>query len=302
MNAVRCSAIVLTAALGVSDLRAGLFQDLYRGLDVLATPSGFPVFPLPDGGFGNGQRQGRLRIVPDAAGRGYTLEFDRTFGVDTRGRPEVLDLGPYELELNGSMQATAGFTRRGYLVGNVDFTTSNLSYRMSNKSGLQDYELTGVLNVQQSMEVNQFGFYTLSLNVNNTNATLTQDGVIARNSEDVSFDVGPINIEGNIYFDALVGLLGAIGVDTSGLTALSPKSPIDRIADALSAEFNQATQVAGETYSADRARQLLASDLVTGPQQPDALVAPVINLIPEPGTLVLLALGGVTLTGIRRRA
>jgi hypothetical protein len=311
MNRTRFAAALAVGALAMAELRAGLFEDIYRGLDVLATPSGFPVFPSPDGGFGNGQRQGRLRIVPDRAGRGYTLEFDRTFGVDTRGRPEVLDLGAYELELNGSMQATAGYTSRGYLVGNYDFAANNLNYRLTDKTGLQDYELTGTLNVVQSMEVNAFGFYTLQMQVSNANSTLTQDGVIIRDTEDVSFDVGPINVEGNIYFDALVTVLGAIGVDTTELAALSPKSPVDRIAEELQAQFENAARVAGVSVTAqgdtvvlnDATRQ--RPQILVGPQPlpsaDDSAVAGAVSFVPEPGTLLLLGIGAATFGVARRR-
>lgn len=309
---IRVTALLTAIGLAAVDARAGLFEDIYRGLDVLATPSGFPVFPSPDGGFVNGQRSGRLRIVPDRAGRGYALEFDRSFGADTRGRPEVLDLGGYELQLNGAMQATAGFTRRGFLVGNYDFAANNLGYRLSDKTGLQDYELSGVLNVNQSVEVNQFGFYTLRMNVSNSNSTLTQDGVIIRNSEDISFDVGPINVEGNIYFDALLAVLGAVGVDTSQLAALSPKSPIDRIADELQAQFQNAARVAGVSLTADGNSVVLNDSgrgqaaLFVGPQPLNAAtpttVGGEVSYLPEPGTLLLVGLGGVLFGAARRRA
>lgn len=95
-----CTLIVLAAA-SVPQAQSGLYEDIYRGLQLAATPSGYPLTGTADGTRVNGQRAGRLRILPDQVGQGYTLEFDRSFGQDSRGRPEILDLGAYELELAG---------------------------------------------------------------------------------------------------------------------------------------------------------------------------------------------------------
>jgi hypothetical protein len=295
-------------------LADGLWSDFYRGLEVLSTPSGGPLQPLGDGSRVNGQRLGRLRIVPNQPGRGWDLELDRSFGTDSRGRPETLDLGPLELTLDGQTQTTAGFTRRGFLTGNLNSVVNGLDYTLAGKTGAQDVLVTGTLDAQTNLEINQFGFYNLTLAVANTNSTTTVDGVIANDSEVSDFNIGPINVQGNIFVDAFVGLLGTLGADTSGLAALSPSSPIDRLNEAIQEQLRATELVAGATFGAAQIGPrtqdgLLLGQAAYGPPAPsfnpslspaDAVSAHGAGLAPEPSTMILLALGA-GLMAVRRR-
>lgn len=300
--------------LAVGTASAGLFQDLYRGLDLLATPSGSPVFTTGDGTRANGARTGRVRILPDSLGRGYSLEFDRSFGVDSAGRPESFDLGPLDLTLNGATQMTAGFTRRGFLIGNIDMATNNLQYSLRGRTGATNTEVNGTLNVNNSLEINQFGFYTLTMNVSNTSSQVLVDGVLQDGFDDADFSIGPVNIQGNIFVDGLASLLNAFGVDTTGLEQLFPRSPINTLADAIAdatrrddiatalgrevnsslltnpmLEFGNAavTATALAAYqNATLGRTLAGSNESAAP-------------LPEPSTLALLSLAGAAL--LRRR-
>ena len=69
--------LVVLAFVCAPSAQGGLFEDIYRGFDVLATPSGAPIGYTSDGFRTNGSRVGRLRIMPDRVGHGYTLEFNR---------------------------------------------------------------------------------------------------------------------------------------------------------------------------------------------------------------------------------
>ncbi len=304
----RCAALFLCLALGTPAALAGFFNDLYRGIGYAARPSGSPVFQTGDGGLVNGARNGRVRIVPDAVGRGYTMEFDRTFGADSRGRPEVLDLGPIEVQLNGATQATMGFTRRGFLILNADMSANNLTYAIRGKTGAQDAELTGTLNVANAIEINQFGFYTANINVNNTNSQLRLDGVVVRDEQNTNYSVGPIQVEGNIFFDLIVAGLASAGVDTTQLEALSPKSAIGEIVDSIRRQAGLDTVVAGDFFRNDL--PLRALDTFRDPSLGEALLADAVsahnaspaaapsgNPIPEPAALALLLAGAL----LRRR-
>lgn len=306
MLRTRLLSLTLFAGLGGSTAFGGLFEDIYRGMDILSTPSGGPLLQTGDGTRVNGQRSGRLRIVPEQFGKGYTLEFDRSFGPDSRGRPEVLDLGAVELELAGATQATMGYTRRGFLVGNADVTMNNLSYSVRGKTGAQDAELRGTFNLNQSLEVNQFGFYSLTLNASNTNSQFLLDGVLAQNQKDANFDIGPIVVKGNIFYDGVLSLLSAYGVNTDGLAQTTPKSPIDRIADAI----QQQALVAGIQLADGTTTGLIdtaALTMIAGEQVSSSLEvsqdAPARGnqTVPEPSTLVLVGLGSLALYRTRRR-
>lgn len=297
------------AAVAAAPAWAGLYDNIYRGFELLTTPSG-SVTSAGDGTLVNGARLGRLRIEHNRAGRGYELQLDRTFGPDSGGRPEVLDLGPYELELNGTTTATMSYTRggfvkrRGFYTGNLDFAANNLQYALRAKSGFQDVELVGRLNATGASEVNMLGFYTVSLNVSNTDSELRLDGSLVEDEIDTDYDIGPINVRGNIFVDALSGILQGAGVDTTALDELFPKSPINNITDALIAQFDKQTQTAGLSISdvSVSTSTALADDVIAGTISEQATAAAAQpQVVPEPSTVTLLVLGGATLLLSRRR-
>lgn len=308
MAQLRISLLALATLLCSAPALGGLYEDLYRGLGYLATPTGSPITGVAGGGMANGNRFGRLRILPNEFGEGYRLELDRTFGGDTRGRPEVLDIGNLELELSGAMAATIQYTGRGIQTVNADIFANNLSYSLRDKFGFQDFEVRGTLSVNHQLEVSRLGFYYLDLEISNVNASLISDGLIVDGPTDADFDIGPISIRGNVFVDAAAAALNAFGVDTSGLEGLFPESPIARINDEIEAYINQHL-VLGEAFTADLADGTLnsasaavARDFIGG------LVATVDEAatyesspfgVPESSTLLLI--GALVLIGMRRR-
>lgn len=309
MTPLRISLLVLVIPLCSPSARGGFYQDLYRGLGYLATPSGSPVTGVAGGGMANGSRFGRLRIVPNEFGEGYRLEFDRSFGNDSRGRPETFDIGMLELTLGGSTSSTISYTGRGVPTLNVDIFANNVGYILTDRTGLQDFELTGTLSVFQQLEIDRFGFYTLDLEINNTNSSLTADGVIVDGPTDSDFDVGPITIHGNIFIDAAAAALNAFGVDTTALEEVFPASPIEQINDEIDAYLGRQRMVLSETLAADLtdgtfgpesaiAAQVFLDGLVETVDEAAAYGAPPFG-VPESSTLLLI--GVLALVRLRRR-
>lgn len=303
---------LLTAATWLCSTPAlgGFFEDVFRGLEIYTTPSGSPLTGTGDG-VANGNRFGRLRILPNEFGQGFRLEADRTFGLDRRGRSEVFDLGNLELQLSGATQTTLSFTSRGILTGDADIFANNLSYALRFKSGGQDLELAGQLDFNHQLEVNKLGFYSLILEVNNTDSSLTADGLLVEGARDADFDVGPITIQGNIFFDVALAVLTAAGTDTDSLEGIFPRSPINRINDDIQAFMDQQTLVLGETLAADLADGSLSS---AGALEARQFLGEMIRVlddsgaygppdggvhIPEPASLLLVGLLG--LVGFRHR-
>lgn len=302
----QCAAV--TTLLCGSSAFAGLWDNIYQGLDYFVTPLGSPVNVDGNGFRTNGARAGRLRIVPNALGQGYRLEMDRVFGGDNSGRPEIYDLGNFELELSGSTSSTLSFTSRLLPTGNAETSLSNLSYVIRGKNGGQDMEIQGTLDGLSSLEINPLGFYTYTLDISNANSQVSLDGVIIDDStKDTDFDIGPINIQGNIYYDILTGVLNSFGVATSGLEQLFPESPIDRITqeiqESLAAQAKALEdRIQGDLVSGVQSEQtaLAAHGIIaqaldaagaTGVIDPSAPA----GQIPEPSGLALLALGGLVL-------
>jgi len=288
-------------------------------LGLLATPLGSPLSTSADGTRVNGARSGRLRIVPSGIGEGYELQFDRTFGSDSRGRPETLHLGGVaDITLSGATQMSLGYNGKGYFRtyrGDVFF--SDLGYNLRTKVGAQDASLVGSLNVSNSFEINPLGFYTYVLQVENANSQFTLEGVGVRDQKDMNFSVGPISIRGNLYYDGLLAVLTSLGVDTTQLEDVFPRSPISEIDDAIREALQQQAVVAGTAVENDVAPLLIgaiqgdadAANLLleglaqgslayesapTGEQTASAQ-------LPEPGTFMLLTLGATTAWYFRRR-
>lgn len=302
----------------VASARAGLFEDFYRGLGVLTTPTGGPLSLTSDGTRINGERNGRLRVVPNRLGRGWDIELDRGFGLDSRGRPEVYDAGALELELRGSVQSTLSFTSRWFMTGTGDTTINNLQYAVRGKSGAQDVELTGVLNGAANMEINQFGFYTMRVDVQNTNSQLTVDGVAVRDTQNTDFDIGPINVQGNIFVDIFASVLSSMGIDTSEIQKFFPDSPFDRIGDEIAglvrkAEFASSpmnSSLGDQSEFVEDAQKALMTKLFGfGPRSDAGSFAALTAVqphadtgfsVPEPSALLLLGLGGLIVAARRR--
>ncbi len=312
MARIRIGLLITAMVLGSVPALGGLWEDLYRGLDIYATPLGGPLQTVPGGGQVNGNRFGRLRIVPNDLGQGYRLELDRAFGVDTRGRPEVFDLGNFELQLSGLTQTTLHFTRRGILTGNADMFAGNLNYSLRGKTGAQDFELRGTLDLRNQLEVNRLGFYSLDLEINNTNSSLIADGVLVEGERDTDFDIGPISIKGNLFYDVALAVLTSFGVDTGELEGVLPKSPIDRINDEIQAALRAETAVLGEVLAGDLSSGTLSlAGTVEGQYSVGNVgraldgaeaYGPTGDGLPIPESATLLLLGVLGLAIFRRRA
>lgn len=312
----RCCSLSLVVVLAWAGTTAyaDLWQNVWRGLDVLATPLGSPLSTAADGTRINGARSGRLRIVPDGIGGGYELQLDRTFGVDSRGRPETLNLyGVANITLDGATQLTLGYNGKGvFRTYSGDLTTSNLTYSARTTTGAQDVQLVGVLNVANAFEVNPLGFYTVSVNVRNTESQLFVDGVAVQDKQATNFDIGPIVVRGNLFYDATLGVLTALGADTTELEKVFPRSPAGDIDQAIRDALQNASVVAGTSAAAELSS--LVTQTVTDQAADDLLnalagarfatgesgyAAP--TAVPEPGTLVLFATGAAVLWYSRRR-
>lgn len=293
---------------------AGPWQTVWRGLDVLATPLGGPVSTTADGTRVNGARSGRLRIVPSGIGGGFQLEFDRTFGVDSRGRPETLRVdGLTNITLDGATQLTLGYNGKGaFRLYHGDFTANNLAYSVRTTDGIQDVQLAGALSVANSFEVNPLGFYTLSVNVRNTDSQLRLDGVLVQDQQKTNFDIGPIVIRGNVFYDTGLAALSALGVDTTDLEKVFPRSPAPQIDQAIRDALQDAGLEAGTAEMklvplvAQAVTDQTTDEIVAGLVAGNALAGECSNcssalVVPEPGTLALFGAGAIALWYWRRR-
>ncbi len=325
MKRAVCAGLVFVGLVGSDLAAAGIWQDIYRVIELAATPSGFPLVATGDGTRVNGARSGRVRIAPRGFGRGYQLEVDRSFGVDSRGREETFRFaGLGEMTLSGSTQMTLGYSGRSFRTVQADVNVNNLNYDIRSQLGVQDARLRGTFSMSGELELNPLGFYNVSLTMRNANSEFLLNGVLVEDNQPMNFDVGPINIQGNLFVDGALALLTALGFDTTALEANFPRSPIDRINDAIRATLQANTLVAGTTVTNPDVAALLmrtvvqrdggaADELLTSltrtatpgegtSADADAAAQHIPGaLVPEPGTLLLTVLGGALVAGGRRR-
>lgn len=295
-------------------VRAEFYQELFRGFQLAATPSGGPTFINSAGFQVNGARAGRVRIVPNRFGNGHRFELDRIFGNDATGRPEVFDLGNLELELSGALSMTGQYTARGIPTASGQSNITNMVYSFRGKTGGQDFELSGTLDMTNQFEVNPFGFYEVAFEFNQTNSQIDFEGLAIDGDRDTDFDIGPISVKGNIFFDAIVAVLASFGVDTADLEGVFPKSPIDRVTEEIRNSLEKQAEVLGQQVLNEQmvgrfgealenghgqARSETAASAM-GPVAPANQAARGSSNVPEPGTLALFALLGLTMLARRR--
>lgn len=252
----------LVALICCSSAYAGLFSDVYQGLNYAVTPTGSPISPAAGGGFQNGSRFGRVRIVPNRLGDGYRLELDRDFGPDTTGRPEIFNVGVAQLQLQGQTQTTAEYTSRFHFYsGSITSAINNLNYDLKTKVGAQDAELSGTLNGSATMNINELGFYTLTVNIANTDSNLALDGLVINDpNKDTNFNVGPISVKGNLFADAVAAGASSLGANIQGFDKVFPKSGIATIDSIIANSIATQGSKTGTSSETDAASLGLTTD------------------------------------------
>lgn len=130
---------------------------------------------------------------------------------DFSGAP--FDFGAWDLSLQGplSLQVSTG----GRLINQFDlsFTTavsgrsaaSPLAYAFTYDVGPQTAEVTGTVLADVDFSINKFGFYDIGMTYS-SRQTSTTAGRFSNDTTTNDFDLGPIQVSGNIYADVLAVL------------------------------------------------------------------------------------------------
>ncbi len=317
-----------------------LFRDFeFAGNDnFLSSPQNGPLFNF---------NQYFQRLEYNRAGDGYTFEFFHFFGPDTFGNINTLDLGPVQLQLGpdpalGQSQLTGTHNRIGYTTrlipevfiqsetgqrafnqfsGVSTFNEEPIQYRMTFNTGIQDFEWTGNAQINMDGRINILGFYDFNLRMTNV-GNFDAGGVLVEDEQVTDFDIGPIDVSGNLAMDAIGSLFQGAGLDLFAVPPriLSGAAQKDAQVDELLSRLE-----AGESLT-DEEAQVLATNMIvrafetdplgtilnglptevsgfeglsleTSAAEPSELVA--VESVPETSTLCMLLLGAVV--GLRRR-
>jgi len=289
----------LTAGLAMPSMAtAGVFENVLRGL----TETGF-VF--------NGDR--------NFLSGGADLTVSRPFNGQT------LDFGATDLTLTGTPTFTFSTGGRGLQVMDISLNTGGnpLNYTLTTDTGNQTVTATGSFNMNATASINSFGFYDLAIDVS-SRQTVTESGRFSDETFENDFDLGPIDIRGNLFAD-LAGaitdpIFQALGVENI-FDQFSGAGQFEAKINAETAQLRAKSQL-GMPLTAveiDRLASLAAAAETFGVNAPDvsfldeALANQSIDgegnttsalrgttPVPEPGTLILLGLAGVTLMAHRR--
>ncbi|MEZ6082687.1 MAG: hypothetical protein R3E58_01720 [Phycisphaerae bacterium] len=222
---------------------------------------------------------------------------------------ETLDFGATELTLSGAPVFTVTTGGRGLQVLDVSLNTNNnpLNYIMTTDTGNQITTVTGSFFLDATASINSFGFYDLQLDVS-SRQTIVQDGSIDESTREEDFDIGPINLRGNLFADLLATITDPIfdllGVDNIFAQFSGAAQFQDLLAnEALSALSNSAALAKG--INGDLTTDEIALIDAVSATDFGALVPsfPTVNgaayfgpesqaftAVPEPGTLSLLVL------------
>jgi hypothetical protein len=264
----------------------------------------------------------RFNATRDVIGNGYTING----AVNYNNRE--FDFGNADLTLTGPMVFTGSYTKRGIPELELSLNTANipLQYQFNINTGAQDLTATGSVLIDISTTVNKYGFYDQLFQISNR-GTYETDGYLLRNGDTLDFDIGPIDIHGNLYFDALAvlsePLFDLAGVENvfTKLTGRAQKAADFSLQrDALLARLEAGEQLSDQEIedlvnsaivsamlggeSPDQAfEELLAQNVLTQIGDPTATATdlPELEQVPEPATLMLMtgALAGLLLC--RRR-
>jgi len=329
-----------------------LQQFLFRGSEYagkhlfVSNPQGGPLYDY---------NQFSQRLEYNRDGAGYTWESYRFFGPDSYGNTNTVDLGPLKVELgldpavlaSGQpigIHSRVGFTTRlipevffdaqtgqrdyNQFSGVSNFSPAPIAYTVTLNTGVQDFEWSGNVLVDSSGRLNALGFYDIEVRFTNV-ASYTADGVLVHDEQVTDFDLGPIDLSGNIAFDMVAGLMQSIGATVSavGPRVFSGAAQRDKVVDELLAKLEAGGALTGEemqvllqyaiesAYRSDpigMALNGLPSELSLG----DGLTLSVAQseatttdtpahqtLLPAPGMLVLFGtmLGGLSSAGRWRR-
>jgi hypothetical protein len=151
-------------------------------------------------------------IGPNPVSGGGELETSRTF------IGETLDFGVSELSLRGPVEFSFNTGDRFIDTMNLSLNTRGqpLFYTWTTDVGGQQMTREGSLFLDATGDLNEFGWYQLQFDYS-VRETVTESGRFSNEETPVEFDIGPIDVRGNLYADFLAVLMdpvfAALGVE-----------------------------------------------------------------------------------------
>ena len=256
------------------------------------------------------------------AARGLELVGFTYFGEDnmlTGGREFLatntfsgnpVEYGPWSLTLRGPLSTGFSVANRPFQSFEFSFGTaasgsaavSPLTYSLDYNLGDVSASFSGSLVMDGGASIDRLGFYTLNLDIS-SRTTLSSSGG-GMNSNEYDWDLGPVNIAGNVYIDVLALLTAPLfegaGVE-SPFASLSARNQMQAIVDTQTRELLELLQngITPGDATAQRGFSLALADQPASGTGPFPFNTSGI-VVPEP-TVFVLMLAGIPFLARRRR-
>lgn len=255
---------------------------------------------------------------------GFNLEGDRNIlsgGADFRISRDLvgntLDFGLADLTLAGPISLEFSTGERGLSTLDISLQTamtsnqasSPLSYVLNYDVGGQSAEIAGNILIDANFSLNGFGFYDLEL-MYSSRQDVERDGRFSDSEDAYDFDIGPINVSGNLFADALALITAPFFEGTGQFNPFESFSGRAQVQKLIEASTEQAReQLAAGANPVDKTLPLGAFLPIATEPSTGALSIPASQgnagpdgVVPEPPVLILLLLGIPLLTSRRLRA
>lgn len=218
-------------------------------------------------------------------GNGWTLNADVIYTGQT------YNMGLATLQLGADSPARAnmsmGYTLRGIPKASFDFSTSGpLSYNFEIDTGLQDFRtVRGSILYDVHTDVNLLGFYDTHVQISNRGDYSTS-GLLGQDGGTLAFDIGTIDVSGNVYADALAALFQPL------FDAAGTENPFAKFSSAAAktASLEASTQelrskvAAGEILTDTEIEQLINNTVTLAVLKGESFDAALADALPPPTT------------------
>jgi hypothetical protein len=259
-----------------------------------------------------------------------TFTYDRNYVADGLSvtatsiyNNDRFNFGLADVRLTGVSQTVLGYTKR--VLPAAEFTSNTINqpitYDFNINTGIQDLNATGSIAWNNNGNINALGFYDLQFFVSNR-GTYDTSGFGVIDNGDINFDLGPINVSGNIYIDFIAAVLDPLFV------AFDAPNPFAKLSGRAtkSIQFSsledqiRAKVAAGEMLTDDEVDALITASLTASLFGQDFGLLDELNYaldskpptsnssrpittfdVPGPATITLLGIGALAMTQRRRR-
>jgi hypothetical protein len=287
----RRARIGLALTLGFAVVAPAAQADLIRDVGVALGYAGFDI-------------EGRRNIL--SGGEDYRISRNLLGTPLDFGAGELALQGPISLELSTGKRCPATLDIALQTAMNSDLSSSPLAYLFQYDVGGQSTEVSGTVYIDASLSINQFGWYTAELTYS-SRQNVERDGRFANDSDTYDYDIGPINVSGNIFADALALITDPFFEATGQFNpfeSFSGRAEWQKLFDTSTSQARR-DLAGGDSLMASIMSPLLApgamSEPVHGPLPLPAGTQAVgaAGVVPEP-TVLLLMLLGVPMVAARR--